>query len=310
MAGVWVVAALVVVGGVVVLRPISSAETAHTFTSPSQSNPPTPTSTPSTTSAPSTTSTPGTTPSASPSARSTAQILATQNRVLLQNPLYRAGPLPASRCKEPSVRPSSVANVRAYYTQFLQCLNKVWAPVIRRAGFRFSPPQLEVFTGRTRTTCAVTNSAAYCAGVISMNADFDVTNHRTSDRLWTRTTMAFLIAHEYGHHIQKLTGITAASDIRDDYLNGVDAPLTESRRIELQASCLSGVYLGANRRYFPATGAWLRRWQWTVRNRGDEWNPTRTHGNKTNHGRWSRRGFDAGDPAACNTFAASTASVG
>ncbi|MDX6241029.1 MAG: hypothetical protein QOG10_5853, partial [Kribbellaceae bacterium] len=43
--------------------------------------------------------------------------------------------IPASKCKEPSARPTAMPAVRAYDTQTVACLNKVWAPVIRKAGF-------------------------------------------------------------------------------------------------------------------------------------------------------------------------------
>jgi predicted metalloprotease len=230
--------------------------------------------------------------------------------VVTKNPLYAVGRIPASKCKEPSARPTSTARVRAYYTQTLACLNKVWAPVVREAGFRFSAPGLVVSAGRPSSSlCRLSDSANYCNGVIYMDASFDIANYKTSDRVWTRTTMAFLIAHEYGHHVQALTGILAASHARETSINGVDAPLQESRRRELQASCLSGVYQGADRTWFPVRGSWLQRWQFTVRNRGDEWNPQRDHGSKKNHGRWSLRGFGSADPGSCNTFTAAPSAV-
>ncbi|MEV5964237.1 neutral zinc metallopeptidase [Kribbella sp. NPDC051952] len=251
---------------------------------------------------------PSTKPS-SPTSTITAKTLATENRAVQRNPLYSVGALPASHCKEPSSRPTSLANVRKYYTDFLTCLNKVWAPIVQKAGFTFWAPRLEVFTGPTRPGCGVTDSAAYCSeGVISMSADFDLKNYRNQEKLWTRTTMAHLVAHEYGHHIQRLVGISAASAARSATLTG-DAALAESRRIELQASCFSGAYLGADRSYFPVSGSWMARWTWTIRNRGDEWNPTRSHGKASNHSRWTRRGFDAAAPSACNTFTASAASI-
>lgn len=231
--------------------------------------------------------------------------LAEETRTVVQNPLYKVGRIPPSRCKEPSARPTSLAKVKVYYTQFLGCLNKAWAPVMKEAGFRFWAPQLQVYLGKpANQICNLTSTAVYCDGVIYMNADYDLKNQRSFDPLWTRTTMAFLIAHEYGHHVQAMTGILEASHTREDRITGGDAHLVESRRRELQASCLSGVYLGADKRYFPARGAWLQKWLWTVRNRGDEWNPQRTHGNKNNHSRWSRAGFDSANPASCNTFTA------
>jgi len=237
--------------------------------------------------------------------------MAAENRVVLQNPLYKVGRIPASRCKEPTTRPTSVVKVKAYYTEFVSCLNKAWAPVIRKAGFEFQAPKLQVSSGplADKAFCDIRSSAVYCNGTIYMHADFDLKNQRIHDPLWTRTTMAFLIAHEYGHHVQAMTGILGASATREDYINGVDEHLAESRRRELQASCLSGVYLGADKQFFPASGSWLQKWKYTVRNRGDEWNPQRDHGNKTNHGRWSQAGFDTADPASCNTFTAKPATV-
>lgn len=236
--------------------------------------------------------------------------LAEENRLVLQNRLYKIGRLPASRCKEPTIRPTSLAKVRAYYSQFLGCLNKAWAPAIRKAGYQFWAPQLQVYPGKSSTSpCTLTSTAVYCNGVIYMDGNYDIKNYRDSDRMWARSTMAFLIAHEYGHHVQAMTGILVASSTRADYMNGSAAQLTESRRRELQASCLSGVYLGADKQFFPARGSFLDRWRWTVRNRGDQWNPERDHGSKINHGRWSLRGFEAANPSACNTFTAKPAAV-
>jgi hypothetical protein len=306
-ARVGMVAAVVVVlaaAGIVVFRQTDGDDRPTTTLAQRSPSPSPPTSR-----APSPTPT-RTSPTRTPTVDTVGQMLAEKQRVVAQNPLYRVGRLPASRCKEPSVRPTSVTNVRRYYTEYLACLNKVWKPVIEKAGFAFVPPRLDIFTGKTRTACDVQDSAAYCGGgTISMNATFDITNYRKYNKLWTRTTMAHLVAHEYGHHIQRLTGISEASATRSSYLNGVDAPLQESRRIELQASCLSGVYLGADRSYFPVSGTWRQRWLWTISHRGDEWGTQRDHGNSKSHSRWTRRGFDAASPAACNTFTASAASV-
>jgi uncharacterized protein len=250
------------------------------------------------------------TPSPSTSMTPAESPLVVANRTVTQNRLYRVGAVPASRCKEPTERATSVAQLRTYYTEFVRCLDRAWAPIVRKAGYTFWAPKVEILVAdQPRSQCSITDSAAYCGGVISLKANFDLTNQRRENKLWTRTTMAFLVAHEYGHHIQRLTGIMDASQTRTNYANGTDAQLLESRRLELQASCFSGAYLGADRKYFPASGAWLTKWNWMVANRGDEWNPTRSHGNKTNHSRWSRKGFGSGNPAACNTFAASTASV-
>ncbi|TCM38950.1 hypothetical protein [Kribbella sp. VKM Ac-2568] len=98
---------------------------------------------------------------------------------------------------------------------------------------------------------------------------------------------------------QALTGILQARY----HLNGVDAALEESRRIELQASCLAGVYLAADRKSFPITADWAGEYDYLVHNTDD---PERDHGRRANHGGWSLAGIDTGDPAACNTYLAAS----
>lgn len=244
------------------------------------------------------------TPSA-PSEDPSAQIsVLPQPSELAKNPLYRVGKLPASRCPEPQHAPTSLASDRAYYTEFLGCLNKAWAPAIRKAGFSFQPPKLVVTEGRSASSpCEYTDGLAYyCDGTIYMDAATDIAYYKENQER-TRIWMAFNFAHEYGHHVQAMTGILKAWYDRGVTLNGVDAALEESRRAELQASCLAGVYLGADRDWFPITGDWADEYDYLVHHTRD---PERDHGKRANHGQWSIAGLDAADPAACNTYLAAS----
>lgn len=231
-------------------------------------------------------------------------------QIVAANKLYKTGAVPASKCREPSARPTSFGNVQKYYSQYLPCLNKTWKPVIIESGKPFRSPKLVVFHGfSVPTPCGPSgNTGWYCSvnSTIYLPGDRDVTNYKQYSPVWTRANMAFLIAHEYGHHIQSLTGIMQASWTRQYTMTDRAAQLEESRRRELQASCLSGVYLGADRSFFPVSGG-MRTWlRWTFYNRGDQWNPVRDHGDKKNHGFWSTRGMSTPNPASCNTYASST----
>ncbi|TWD83058.1 hypothetical protein FB561_4213 [Kribbella amoyensis] len=231
---------------------------------------------------------------------------------LTANPLYQVGRLPSGTCREPAARPTSLAQVRAFYTAALACLDRTWAPVVQRAGYTFRPPKLVVSVGRAKAApCNVAESYAfYCAnGTIYIDASRDLRNYRDSDPSWTLASMAFLIAHEYGHHVQTLTGILAHLGERLSILSSIDPYHEELRRMELQASCLSGVFFGANRTWFRAGTSRLENWRWTVRNTGDDGSGRRDHGNKANHNRWSLAGLDSASPARCNTFTASSAEV-
>lgn len=228
-------------------------------------------------------------------------------QIVARNKLYITGVLPASRCREPSPRPTSRATVLAYYSQFLPCLDKVWRPTILETGNAFRSPRLVVYAARSISSpCGPMTGAHYCGSneTIYMNAIEDIDNYRKASKVWTRTDMAFTIAHEYGHHVQRLTGILEASWDRQHALSNRDLALEENRRRELQASCLSAVYLGANKKFFPVSGSFYRWWRWKVYNHGDQWNPQRDHGDKKNHGWWSMRGFNTGNPYLCNTFLA------
>jgi len=261
-------------------------------------------------SAPSSSSAPSTTPPSPPPTRRTVQ--PTNKQIVTQNKLYVTGLLPASRCREPSARPTSRANVLKYYGQSLACLNKVWRPTVLETRNAFRAPRLVVYMGLSTTSpCGPINGAVYCSGneTIYMSATEDMDNYRKASKIWTRTDMAFTIAHEYGHHVQMLTGILQASHTREYDMTNRDLRLEESRRLELQASCLSAVYLGADKAFFPVSGEWARWWRWKVANHGDQWNPQRDHGDKKNHAWWSMRGFNSKNPGLCNTFTATRKTV-
>jgi predicted metalloprotease len=223
---------------------------------------------------------------------------------LAKNPIYRVGRLSASRCPQPKQRPTTLANARAFYTELLGCLNKAWAPAIRKSGFTFTPPKLVVVNGQSPSSpCDVTDSTAYYCDndTIYIDASYDIADWAKygDDRVLALMTM--ILGHEYGHHVQRLTGILRGVGQWDLHLNGVDLALQESRRLELQANCFSGVYLGADQDWYPVTDSYLTDWQAVVRSFID---PKRDHGSTENAGNWSIAGYDAADPKACNTFTA------
>lgn len=127
--------------------------------------------------------------------------------------------------------------------------------MIRKAGFAFTPPKLDVVLGKSPSSpCHFYDGPAYyCGDTIYLDAKADLDGYR-DDPEWSRAWMAVIIGHEYGHHVQALTGILAAKHERGLTLNGIELHQEESRRLELQASCFGGAYLGADRTSFPARG--------------------------------------------------------
>jgi hypothetical protein len=83
-----------------------------------------------------------------------------------------------------------------------------------------------------------------------------------------------------------------------DYYCGGTIYMDAETHLALQASCYSGVYIGADRNYFPVSSEWLDVWGLVIRNTIDD---AHDHGKGENHEYWTTAGFDAASPAACDT---------
>jgi uncharacterized protein len=220
--------------------------------------------------------------------------------------------MPGTGCKENRARPSNTAGANANYAHLKVCLARAWAAQVRRSGATFRQPTVVSFTGTVQSPCGGTMSDTgppfYCSAneTIYMNLREDIGNYTRYEKVWARMWMLHQFAHEYGHHIQHLTGILAANhDMRYDAPTR-SAMLEMSRRLELQASCFSDVFIGANRRTYPITGQSLNRWRWLIGNVTDNGND---HGDAPNHKYWATRGFNSRNPGACNTFTVPSARV-
>jgi hypothetical protein len=187
------------------------------------------------------------------------------------------------------------------------CMQKAWTPLILKSDAYYGGAQVAAFSvgkGPDSPLCddPPKHSDAFyqpqgnviCLDRKSFGTDPDV----------SLVYLQEVLAHEFGHHVQMSVGLLTAYDMRD-YASSNER-LEDERRLELQASCLGAAYLGANRRTLGLTGGHLEIWRDLVRHMGDEYNPDhiRDHGSRKNHGYWSLRAFDAGNPSACNTFTA------
>jgi predicted metalloprotease len=239
----------------------------------------------------------------------------TDYEMVSRNRIYASGAMSSVGCRESSARPSSAAGARANYAQLRACLNRSWTAMIRRSGATFRPPTVLTFTGTVQSPCGSmsdTGPPFYCSTneTIYMNLREDVGNYnrypQSYQKVWARMWMLHQFAHEYGHHVQNLTGILEANhDMRYEAPTRA-AELEMTRRLELQASCFSDVFIGANRRTYPITGQAQTQWRWLIGHVGDDAND---HGDAPNHAYWALRGYNSRNPAACNTFTAPSARV-
>lgn len=131
----------------------------------------------------------------------------------------------------------------------LDSLNRTWQPEFEQAGIPFADPELAFYTGGTRSGCGAASSAVgpfYCPA--DQGIYIDTSFYDTLAReLGAGGDFAryYVMAHEYGHHIQNLTGL--AAQVRSAQSQSPPRANELQVRMELQADCYAGVWAGKNR---------------------------------------------------------------
>jgi predicted metalloprotease len=132
----------------------------------------------------------------------------------------------------------------------LSSLNSTWQPVFQQAGVPFKQPTLVFYQGGTRSGCGSASSSMgpfYCPGDQSIYIDtsfYDEMNHKLGAGPGDFARY-YVIAHEYGHHVQNLTGV--AQQMSSAMQQNPRRANQLSVLVELQADCYAGVWAGKNR---------------------------------------------------------------
>lgn len=132
----------------------------------------------------------------------------------------------------------------------LSSLNETWAPIFKRANVRFEQPTLRFpGSGQFNTGCGAGSTGMgpfYCPADETMY--IDVGFYQTMERQMGAGgdfARYYVVAHEYGHHIQKLTGVAAS--LRSAQQQNPRAANQIQVLMELQADCYAGVWASKNR---------------------------------------------------------------
>lgn len=191
----------------------------------------------------------------------------------------------------------------------------VWSKYFAAMGQRYAPPTLVLFTDQVDSACGMASAAAgpfYCPGDQRLYIDLGFFNQLSSEfGAPGDFARAYVIAHEVGHHLQNLLGITEKSE-RLSAQQGANGAKRVSVAVELQADCYAGVWaMQAQRVIEPgelqqALQAAAAVGDDTLQRRaqGRVVPETFTHGSAEQRQRWFQRGFDGGKLESCDTFAA------
>jgi len=191
----------------------------------------------------------------------------------------------------------------------------VWTDVFRQNGRQYREPTLVLFTDQVRSACGIAGAAVgpfYCPADEKVYIDLSFYEElRRQFNAPGDFAQAYVVAHEVGHHVQKLLGISDRVDAMQGRLSEVEANQL-SVRLELQADFFAGVFA----RYVQNQGVLeagdideaLRAAsavgddQIQRRTTGYVVPDSFTHGTSEQRLRWFRKGYDTGDIRQGDTF--------
>lgn len=230
----------------------------------------------------------------------------------LTGPMDSSSP---SQTSAPAAHDERVEFVRAV----LGDTEDTWAAIFERANTQYRDPQLILFSNGVRSACGMASSATgpfYCPADQRVYLDlsfFDEMARRFSAA--GDFAQAYVIAHEVGHHVQNLMGISQqinAARRRSIPMEGANGL---SVRQELQADCFAGVWANNAQRRLN----WLEPGDIEAalnaanaigddrlqrQGQGTVMPDSFTHGTSAQRMRWFKTGFQSGSPADCDTFKA------
>ncbi|MEV5704665.1 neutral zinc metallopeptidase, partial [Actinoallomurus sp. NPDC052274] len=227
------------------------------------------------------------------------------------SPLYKVGRLPSDGCRGRQITQGDPASFRAFLNGTTDCLDKAWGQGFARAGLKFTAPTRVFWSTSGSSPCGTYPSPGVAAFYCPSNASIyiGVTDaQKAAGGMPVRYNVAYAreVAHEYGHAIQDQTGILDYSQRERAAATSTLARNAVTKRSELQAQCLSGVFMSSVRGTFPVTPE-----QWAVAlrdsyERGDDGRPLeqRDHGTDAHYRGWVQLGYTHGTTSTCNTWAA------
>lgn len=236
--------------------------------------------------------------------------------VILQNvdPGPGSAPEPADVYRESAAE----AELREFISVVLGDTEVTWTELFAATGGRYREPTLVLFTGAVQSACGTAPSAVgpfYCPADGKVYIDltfFDELHHRFGAP--GDFAQAYVLAHEVGHHVQSLLGISAQVQRQRTGLEPAQANALSVRQ-ELQADCFAGIWghhADRSRQLLErgdieeglAAAAAIGDDRLQRQARGDVSPESFTHGTSAQRQRWFETGLRTGSIDACDTFAA------
>ena len=219
-------------------------------------------------------------------------------------PASEPGPLGGASSDDPQAR---------FVAVVLADTEDVWGRLLEG---RYQEPTLVLFDGQVASACGWTSSAVgpfYCPADRKIYVDLSF--FRELARRFEAPgdfAQAYVLAHEVGHHVQNLLGISDEVARLQRQARSREEANALSVRLELQADCFAGVFGHHDRAYLEPgdveeglrAAAAIGDDVIQRLSHGEVVPESWTHGSSRMRARWLRTGLESGDPQACDTFAA------
>ncbi|MDD2845995.1 MAG: neutral zinc metallopeptidase [Rhodoferax sp.] len=239
------------------------------------------------------------------------------NPLTVLNILSGGSPEPQSQ-SAPAQKPPANDQMAAFVSTVLADTEDVWKAVFTQGGATYREPKLVLFRGTTSTACGQGQAAMgpfYCPA--DQKVYIDLGFYETlKNQLGAPGdfAQAYVIAHEVGHHVQNLMGITTKMEQMRGQVSQTDYNAL-SVRLELQADCFSGVWANHAQaaRQLLEQGDVEEAMNAAARIGDDALQRSRdgqvvpdsfTHGTSAQRQRWFDNGLKNGSVKGCDTFAA------
>jgi hypothetical protein len=227
---------------------------------------------------------------------------------------------PPAQQRQAAPGPAAGDQAGQFVSKVLASTEDVWTEIFARSNRQYVAPKLVLFDGQVQSACGFAQAAVgpfYCPA--DQKVYIDLSFYRdlaTRFRAPGDFAQAYVLAHEVGHHVQNLLGIS-------DKVHGLQRRVNErqandlSVRLELQADCLAGVWASranAKSRILEpgdveegiAAASAVGDDRIQMATRGYVAPDSFTHGSAQQRVRWFRRGLESGSLAQCDTFDAAS----
>ena len=231
--------------------------------------------------------------------------------------LEGAGQLGGTPVQEQAAPPDPAQDrLKDFVSVVLADTEDTWTEIFRRGGSQYAAPRLVLFSGAVQSACGRAEAAVgpfYCPGDRQVYIDLDF-YRMLAERFGAPGdfAQAYVIAHEVGHHVQNLLGIS--EKVRAASQRGSQERANQlSVRQELQADCFAGLWAHSANRSRQileagdieeglAAAAAIGDDRLQQQGQGYVAPESFTHGSSEQRVRWFKRGLESGDMKACDTF--------